>query len=68
MFSLYDCVKLIEPVDGEPVSTDDVGVIIIVFESPRLAYELEFSGEDGVPFAQFAVEPHQIRKHADTAA
>jgi Domain of unknown function (DUF4926) len=47
MFSEYDCFRLCKPILGETIPVGTVGVVLMVFRKPSVAYEVEFPDDTG---------------------
>ena len=47
MFNEYDCFRLRRPIVGEMIPVGTVGVVLIVFHEPSVAYEVEFPDDTG---------------------
>jgi len=60
--NLYDVVRLTVDLPDEGLSAGAVGAVVHVFEKPSLAYEVEFTDDDGRTIAQVPLTPAQIQK------
>ena len=60
----YDVVRAIRALDDN-VTAGSIGTILLVYRSPRLAYEVEFM-EDGQSLGFVTVEPEDIEPFAET--
>lgn len=64
---IYRELQLVEAraaVPGTTVRAGDLGTVVMVHTKPRLAYEVEFVGNDGQTIAMLALLPGQIRAHS----
>jgi hypothetical protein len=58
-FKEFDTVKILK--DGKNgVKKGDVGAILVVFATPREAYEVEVLDEQGIPKAQCTFLPEEL--------
>ncbi|WP_410813770.1 DUF4926 domain-containing protein [Micromonospora sp. 067-2] len=57
---LYDVVELKEALPEERLAAGAVGTIVHVFQTPRIAYEVEFADEDGRTICTAALTSEQI--------
>jgi hypothetical protein len=63
-----DVVALLEDVPTEHYQTREplvlmrgsVGTVLMVYEQPTVAYEVEFAGEDGIPYAMLPLRASQL--------
>ena len=58
-FKECDTVKIMKDCDKE-VKKGEVGVVIMVFEKPREAYEVEVLDEEGYTKAQCTLLPNEL--------
>ncbi|XVU27055.1 DUF4926 domain-containing protein [Actinoplanes sp. CA-054009] len=58
---LYDTVRLLVDLPEERLTAGAVGAVVHVFDSPRRAYEVEFTDGDGRTVAQVALTPDQVQ-------
>ena len=58
-FKEYDTVKVLKNCDGGVIK-GEYGVIIMAFEVPNEAYEVEFLNSNGYPKAQCTLLPNEI--------
>jgi hypothetical protein len=58
---LHDVVELIVDVPEEGLSAGAVGAVIHIFYKPNLAYEVEFTDDNGKTLAQIPLTADQIR-------
>ncbi|MCI4066117.1 DUF4926 domain-containing protein [Micromonospora sp. R77] len=58
---LYDVVELVEAVPEKQLFPGAVGTIVHVFRTPQLAYEVEFTDEDGRTINLVALPPDKVR-------
>lgn len=59
---LYDLVELKEALPEENLPAGAVGSIVHVFHQPELAYEIEFTDEEGRTLNSVALTPDRIRR------
>ena len=67
-FNDLDGVILLEDLPAIGLQKGMVGTVIHIFTEPSLAYEVEFSGPDGVPIAQIPLTEQMIQKYAVRAS
>jgi hypothetical protein len=60
--NLYDVVRLMVDLPDEGLSAGAVGAVVHVFEKPSLAYEVEFTDDDGRTIAQVPLTPGQVQR------
>lgn len=60
-FKEYDTVRVLKDCD-EGVKKGEIGAILMVFEEPREAYEVEFLDSEGYPKAQCTLLPNDLEK------
>src|ERR1700730_3140068 len=65
---LNDSVELLKDVPERNLSKGARGTVVFVFSEPRPAYEVEFVAENGSTIAEFALEPHALRRVSKTVA
>jgi hypothetical protein len=58
-FKEFDTVRLISN-DEKEVKKGDIGAILMVFDKPNEAYEVEFLDENGYPKAQCTLYPDDL--------
>ncbi|MBR4831463.1 MAG: DUF4926 domain-containing protein [Butyrivibrio sp.] len=58
-FSEFDTVRILKD-DGDTVKKGDVGAVLMVFEKPREAYEVEVFDESGKPKTQCTFLPDDL--------
>lgn len=46
-FEVYETVKVLENDPNDGIKKGDIGTIIMVYETPYKAYEVEFADEEG---------------------
>ena len=51
MINELDTVRLMKPIDAAGVAVGDVGTVVHVYSTPRLAFEVEFSNDEGETIA-----------------
>ncbi|SBT66794.1 protein of unknown function (DUF4926) [Micromonospora sediminicola] len=59
---LYDLVELRHAIPEENLPAGAVGTIVHVFHRPELAYEVEFTDEEGRTLSSVALTPDEIRQ------
>ncbi|GAA3775311.1 DUF4926 domain-containing protein [Micromonospora maritima] len=59
---LYDLVQLRDALPEENLPAGAVGTIVHVFHRPDLAYEVEFTDEDGRTLSSVALTPDKVRR------
>jgi hypothetical protein len=57
---LFDVVKLEVDLPEEGLKKGDTGTVVLDFESPRNAYEVEFCDSEGRTLVTLALVPSQI--------
>jgi len=57
---LYDTIVLKAPLEGDPIPVGTKGVILMIFESPSKAFEIEFVDVDNETLGTFTVKEEQI--------
>lgn len=60
MYKENDVVRVKSSHPDEGVFAGQAGTIICVFEVPNEAYEVEFVGDDGVPWVQLTLQPDEL--------
>lgn len=45
---------------GEAVKKGEIGAVLMVFEEPQEAYEVEFLDDEGNPKAQYTLRPDDL--------
>ncbi len=58
---LYDTVQLLADLPADGLAAGAVGAVVHVFTEPILAYEVEFTDDDGRTIAQVPLTPDQVR-------
>ena len=58
-FKEYDTVRIMKDCE-EGVKKGEIGAILMVFEEPREAYEVEILDEEGNPKIQFTLLPDEL--------
>ena len=59
---LYDTIFLKKLIDAVPISVGTRGVILMEFDSPRKAFEIELFNESGESLGTYTVSEDQIEK------
>jgi hypothetical protein len=59
---LYDVVRLVVDLPDEGLPAGAVGAVVHVFDKPSLAYEVEFTDDDGRTIAQLPLTPGQVQR------
>lgn len=57
---LYDRVKLKAAIPAEGLSAGALGTIVLVFDAPKRAYEVEFLDDQGGTIALVTLEPEAV--------
>ncbi len=65
-FTLLETVVTTVDLQDEQVLSGDLGTIVEVYTTPRLAYEVEFVNPDGTTRALLTLAADQIRRLAST--
>ena len=63
-FEVGDAVILAEDLPEEGLSAGQIGAVVLEFTEPVVAYETEFTDQDGRTLAQLALLPEQIEPYA----
>ena len=58
---LYDVVQLAVDLPDEGLTSGAIGTIVDIYSSPNVAYEVEFTDDEGRTVAMLALLPEQIR-------
>lgn len=58
---LLDVVELLEEMPEDGLVAGAKGTVVEVYETPNLAYEVEFCNDEGETTAMLALLPYQIR-------
>ncbi|MBM2622953.1 DUF4926 domain-containing protein [Actinoplanes sp. LDG1-06] len=58
---LYDTVRLLVDLPSEGLEAGAVGAVVHIFDRPRVAYEVEFTDDDGRTIAQVPLTADQVR-------
>jgi hypothetical protein len=61
---LHDVVRLATDLPDEGLVAGSLGTVVDVFDTPRVAYEVEFADADGRTIAELALLPAQIERVA----
>ncbi|MCR6109449.1 DUF4926 domain-containing protein [Bacillus sp. A301a_S52] len=61
-FEVYETVKVLEDAPNEEIKKGDIGTIIMVYDEPNTAYEVEFVDEKGRVHYQGVYLSNQITK------
>lgn len=61
MFEELSMIALTENIPSYKLEVNDVGTIVFVHKN-GVAYEIEFTANDGTTIAVLTLKPHQIRK------
>ena len=59
-FNELEVVKTLIDFPDEKIKKGDIGTVVMVFNEPYEAYEVEFVNEDGTTKAMFAILPENI--------
>ena len=65
-FKVGDAVVLVRSLPEEGLNAGQVGAVVLEFTDPTLAYETEFTDENGRTLAQLALLPGQIELYTPT--
>jgi hypothetical protein len=57
---LFDVVRLKEDLPQQGITKGMVGTIVALFETPEVAYEVEFANEQGETLCETALRPSQV--------
>jgi hypothetical protein len=57
---LYDTVRLLADLPGEGLAAGAIGAVVHVFDKPSLAYEVEFTDQNGRTIALITLTPGQL--------
>lgn len=60
-FKLYDCVFAVRDLPEYGISAGTLGAILEVFDTPHIAYEVEFCNSQGETVAVVTLKPDDIR-------
>ena len=60
-FNEYDTVRVLNDTEYG-IKKGEIGAIIMVYDEPREAYEVEFINEDGTQKSQVVFQPNEIEK------
>lgn len=60
-FKEYDTVRTLKDYDGNVIK-GDIGAVLVAFEEPTEAYEVEFLDAEGYPKAQCTLLPDDLEK------
>ena len=60
-FNEYDTVRVLNDTEAG-IKKGEIGAIIMVYDEPTEAYEVEFINEDGAQKAQIVFQPYEIEK------
>lgn len=47
MFKEYDIFRLLKPIGGESITVGSIGAVLMVYQIPKIAYEVEFIDDGG---------------------
>lgn len=61
-FKVGDVVTLIMDAPDEGLEAGQIGTVVFGFTEPTIAYEIEFTDEEGRTVAQLALLPSQISR------
>lgn len=59
-FEINDCVKILQDIPEKNLKKGMVGVIVMKFTLPEIAFEVEFVDEHGVTTEQVVLLPREI--------
>lgn len=60
-FNEYDTVKVLIDINSN-IKKGDIGAIVMVYDEPTEAYEVEFINEDGTQKAQLVLQANEVEK------
>lgn len=66
MLNEYDCVRLKLPLDRGDVPVGSAGVVLMVFTTPTVGYEVEFFDESGASLGNFTTGEEHIEKESES--
>lgn len=58
---LHDSVRLLIDLPGDGLTAGAIGAVVHVFQQPNLAYEVEFTDDNGRTIAQLPLTPDQVQ-------
>jgi hypothetical protein len=56
----FDGVVLLQDMPEEGLKKGMIGTVVLCFDTPEIAYEVEFCDENGEAIAELALRPEQI--------
>ncbi len=62
MLREYDVVRLKQDRPSECLTTHDIGTIVMVYQVPSIAYEVEFTDADGGTLALLTLQEEDIQE------
>lgn len=67
MMEIYDAIVLTDPLDEAKIPSGTRGVILMVFESPSIAYEVELVDEHNRSLGTYTLREDQIELRKEAA-
>jgi hypothetical protein len=61
---LHNVVELTADLPEEGLTVGAIGTVVHIFHEPDLAYEVEFSDDEGRTVAMVPLKPEQLRRHS----
>jgi len=58
---LFDVIELLQDIPEEDLKKGDIGAIIVIYDKPREAYEVEFLNSDGTEKGTAVVHEEQFK-------
>ena len=59
-FNELDAVKTLKSFPDDGIRMGEIGTIVVAFNTPNEAYEVEFLNNDGSTKAMFAIDPEDL--------
>ena len=60
---LFDVVRLVETLPEQGLQKGMVGTVVALFETPEVAYEVEFANDQGETFCEVALTASQLEPY-----
>jgi hypothetical protein len=61
-----DLVEVLEDLPEYGLKKGEIGTVVVAFDNPDEAYDLEFVGESGQSRFAYSIKPNQIRRTNET--
>jgi len=61
-FNELETVRLLKEYPEKFLKKGDIGVVVMIYNNPNEAYEVEFINDDGTTKAMFVISPEDIEK------